>query len=207
MDYGRKLIRRFWPLKRYERTPEPNQSSIEEAVVSGEQSEEAAGLVSTPEEVPAKSAQISQQDESVQEEAPAAPTAKSEEDQSTVQPQHEKVDEQSQEPSLVAEDAPLTPVASGQDYIVAAKGDLSDASSECIPDEDTCAICWAQMGARDPQGLPVTSLVPYCRHRFHTRCIAAWMKFKWICPMCRRFALLLFEFPPLPASLRNRLFR
>jgi len=83
--------------------------------------------------------------------------------------------------------------------------DTTEPVAPASQNADSCAICWADMASDDGEN-PSTSLLPYCRHSFHSSCIGEWMAIKWSCPVCRRFALPMPEFPPLPAAVRNRLF-
>lgn len=46
-------------------------------------------------------------------------------------------------------------------------------------DNDTCAICLNDFGA----GNSLVDLA--CKHKYHSECIVAWVKFQKKCPLCK----------------------
>ncbi|XP_051903652.1 E3 ubiquitin-protein ligase TTC3-like [Hippocampus zosterae] len=61
--------------------------------------------------------------------------------------------------------------------------------------EDPCAICHEEMS-------PPHCLVLECRHAFHEKCIASWLKDSNTCPNCRKQTLFK-DFPVLPGRRRQ----
>ncbi len=190
MDYGRKFLKKFWPLKSNYEQHGTDEDCTDVAVLSTENPKSDLSLPG------GKIAKEPNADRRNGQDAAAAAagqeTASSSRCQGEVCP-----------PPAPA--AAAAAAASNQSDREEEEEEVEVEKEEEDEEGEKCAICWGEMGAHNPQGGPTTSLVPYCRHRFHSCCIAAWMKVRWSCPMCRRFALLIFEFPPLPNGIRSKL--
>jgi hypothetical protein len=60
---------------------------------------------------------------------------------------------------------------------------LSGGLQNCNADEGTkCPICLEDLCSEDEQ----TVRIKPCKHVFGSQCLAAWLKFKNTCPMCRK---------------------
>ncbi|CAO2145352.1 unnamed protein product [Urochloa humidicola] len=73
------------------------------------------------------------------------------------------------------------PRHAGEDLAMLRQPEHRSAAAASALSEDCCSICLGQFEDGD-----MCSVMPACRHHFHTDCIAAWFKASNnTCPLCR----------------------